>query len=249
MEHEIIKAERPEPQDHTPMAMIDRAIQHGATPDTLERLLALQERWEANQGRKAFDAAISEAKAEIPAIVKHAEVDFKNKTGGRTYYKHETLHHIASVVDPILSKHGLSYRYRTAQEGNAVSVTCVVSHRDGYSEETTLTASRDETGNKNSIQSVGSTVTYLQRYTLKAALGLATADDDDGGSGLPPAFIDEDKQKHLLAKIDKSGSDLAKFLKWLGAKDLTEVTEQSYARGMKALERKIRKQEDNNDQA
>src|SRR5690606_38094113 len=37
----------------TPMTMIDRALISGAAPETLEKLLALQERWEANQGRKA----------------------------------------------------------------------------------------------------------------------------------------------------------------------------------------------------
>ena len=43
----------------TPMAMIDRALMSGAAPETLEKLLALQERWEANQGRKAFDEAMA----------------------------------------------------------------------------------------------------------------------------------------------------------------------------------------------
>ena len=225
----------------TPMEMIDRAIQTGATPDTLERLLALQERWEANQGRKAFDQAISAAKAEIPAIVKRAEVDFTSSKG-RTHYKHEKLQHIAEVVDPILSKHGLSYRYRTHQDGAAVAVTCVVSHRDGYCEETTLTAAKDESGNKNSIQSVGSTVTYLQRYTLKAALGLATADDDDGKAAEPVPRISEEKQRELVAMIDATNSDLGKFLSWLGAPELIEVTEKQYQRGMAALKRKQQEQ-------
>ena len=56
----------------TPMDMIDRALVSGAAPETLERLLALQERWEAGQARKAFDAAIAEAKAEIPIVAKNA---------------------------------------------------------------------------------------------------------------------------------------------------------------------------------
>jgi hypothetical protein len=50
-----------------------------------------------------------------------------------------------------------------------------------------MSAGADSTGNKNNIQSIGSTRTYLQRYTLVGALGLSTADEDNDGktSGNP----------------------------------------------------------------
>ena len=101
--------------------------------------------------------------------------------GGETSYQHEDLGEIARVVAPILAKHGLSYRFRTTSEINQpVSVTCIVSHRAGHTEDNTLVAGADNSGKKNVIQAIGSTITYLQRYTLKAALGLAAATDDDG---------------------------------------------------------------------
>lgn len=165
----------------TPMEMLDRALSSGATPETLEKLLALQERWEANQAKKAFDAALAAAKSEIPVIAKSRKVDFTTSKG-RTNYQYEDLGEIAKTIDPILSRHGLSYRFRTKSTLNEpIEVTCVVSHELGYSEENTLTAGRDDSGNKNSIQAIGSTITYLQRYTLKAALGLAASKDDDAG--------------------------------------------------------------------
>lgn len=164
----------------TPMTMIDRALASNATPETLERLLALQERWEANEARKAFDAAMAAAKSEIPVIAKNRKVDFTSSRG-RTHYAHEDLAEIARTVDPILALHGLSYRFHPSSEPNQpISVTCIISHRDGHSEKVTLSAGRDESGNKNSLQAIGSTITYLQRYTLKAALGLAASHDDDG---------------------------------------------------------------------
>src|SRR6185295_16714658 len=100
--------------------------------------------------------------------------------GSRTNYKYEGFSDIAEHVDPILAKYGLSYRHRPKQDAKVLTITCILAHRDGHSEETSLFASNDESGNKNSIQSVGSTATYLQRYTLKLALGLAAAKDDDG---------------------------------------------------------------------
>lgn len=167
----------------TPMDMLDRALAQGAGIDVLEKLMNLQERFEKNQARKAFDQAISDAKADIPPIIKNSETDFTSKrTGERTNYQYETLDGIAKVIDPILSKCGLSYRFRSQQHGDRLSVTCIVAHRDGYSEETTLSGPPDMSGSKNAYQAVGSAATYLQRYTLKLALGLSAARDDDAQS-------------------------------------------------------------------
>jgi hypothetical protein len=164
----------------TPMGMLDRAVSQGAGIDILTKLMELQERYDRNLARKAFDNAMAAAKAEMPVINKNREVDYTSSKG-RTNYRHEDLAEIARTVDPILAKQGLSYRFRTETPINGpVIVTCIVSHRDGYSEENSLSAGRDDTGNKNSLQAMGSAITYLQRYALKASLGLAASNDDDG---------------------------------------------------------------------
>ena len=41
--------------------------------------------------------------------------------------------------------------------------------------------SPDDSGGKNPIQSIGSTITYLERYTILALTGLATKEQDDDG--------------------------------------------------------------------
>jgi len=221
----------------TPMDMIDRAVQSGASVEALERLMALQERWEANQGRKAFDQAISAAKAEIPPIFKNREVDFTSQKG-RTNYRHEDMAEIARTVDPILTKYGLSYRFRTSQDGRTVRVTCIISHRDGYSEETTLESAPDESGNKNHIQAVGSAVTYLQRYTLKSALGLAAAPDDDARTASKAKPINADQFVALSNLIEETGADAEKMLRYIGAPSLEEMTLQQFDTAMAALRKK-----------
>src|SRR6478736_6275171 len=101
----------------TPMALIDKALASGLDTDTLDKLFSLQERWEKNEGRKAFDQAMADAKAEIPVINKNREVDFTSQKG-RTHYKYEDLGEIARVVSPILAKYGLSYRFRATSNVN-----------------------------------------------------------------------------------------------------------------------------------
>lgn len=179
-------------QTITPMDMIDRAISSGSSVEMLEKLLALQERYEANQARKAFDNAISLAKAEIAPVV-------KNKKGHNST-KYADFSAISSAIDPIITAHGLSYRFRSSQS-DRITVTCILSHRDGHCEETTLSGPPDATGNKNAIQAIGSTLTYLQRYTLIQSLGIAVTDDDDG-------------QKAKSAEDPKSSAQLKREGAW-----------------------------------
>jgi hypothetical protein len=162
-----------------PLDLLQRAITADVRIEVIERLVSLHERAEEARARRSFSAAMSAAKAKIRPIIKTQRVDYATKAG-RTRYDYESLGDISDAVDPILSEHGLSYRYRSSQNGQRLAVTCILEHSDGYSETTTLECAEDQGSGKNAIQALGSAVTYLQRYTLKLALGLATAKDDDG---------------------------------------------------------------------
>ena len=93
----------------TPMAMLQMAIERGADVAMLERLMALQERWEANEARKAFIAALSAFKADPPTVVKNKSVAF-GQGDRRTAYDHATLDQVASVIGAALAAHGLAHR-------------------------------------------------------------------------------------------------------------------------------------------
>jgi len=205
IQEQSVAADNVMPMD--PMvSMIERVVMD---PDSdlakLEKMLDMKERLDEKAARRAFDLAMANAKAEIPPILKTGTVDYENTKGDRTYFKHETLGGIASVVDPILSKHGLSYRYRSKQDNGQLFVTCVVAHRDGFSEETTLQGGPDAGAGKNNYQAVGSAATYLQRYTLKLALGLSAATDDDGKTANAPEPITADQYLELRDLIERAG--------------------------------------------
>jgi len=167
----------------TPMDLLAKAMESNASMEIIERMMAMQERFEANQARKAFDSAMAEAAKEFPTISKSATVNFGQ---GRAAYKHADLAEVVSTVAPILGKHGLYQRFELATEPNKITVTCVISHAQGHSIRNSMTAGADTSGSKNAIQAMGSTQTYLSRYTLMASLGLAAAVDDDAQSHEPP---------------------------------------------------------------
>jgi hypothetical protein len=213
----------------TPMDMLSHAVERGADLDMIEKLMNLQERWEASQARKAFDEAISAAKADIPPI---------ERTGkGHNDKRYATFAAIAKVVDPIISQHGLSYRFRTTQ-GDRISVTCILSHKSGHFEETTLSGPPDASGSKNAIQAIGSTLTYLQRYSLVQMLGLAAADDDDGKASHGGATITEDQAADLVALADDVGADRAKFCKYFKVESFSALPASRFQAAVDALNAK-----------
>ncbi len=192
MGEELVKKEVVEIE--SPSQLIALALERQADPNTLSKLMDLQERWEAGRSRKAFVAAMTAFKQEAPAVLKkNDQVDFTTAKG-RTHYNYANLGSIVQEITAILGKHELSASWSTSQEGNNVTVTCHVTHIAGHRESVALTGPIDESGNKNRIQAVGSTVTYLQRYTLLAALGLATGEDEDGTGGEKPPLKEPQKK-------------------------------------------------------
>ena len=204
----------------------------GIDVDKLEKLFEIQERWEANEARKAYHQAMADFKANPPEILKDKKVSFKNNDQTTTSYSHATLHNVTSVINAELSKHGLTASWTTGQSDKGVSVTCRITHIMGHSEETTLVAPADGSGKKNSIQAIGSTVTYLERYTLFAITGIAGKDQDDDGNGAgdngPKIPEPTKKEMELTDKIRKALFDTAAE-KGLTLKPVEEIAKLIFA--------------------
>jgi hypothetical protein len=212
----------------TPMDMIDRALSSGASVETLGKLMELQERWDRNQAAKEFNAAIAVAKSEIKPIA-------RNKTG-HNHKKYADMAATATAVDPILSKHGLGYRYRSTQ-GERITVTCVLFHRSGHQEETTLTGPADTTGSKNAIQAIGSTLTYLERYSLFLALGLAAGNDDDGAGGpISEECISKIQKRIFEVAAQRSDHLTARVLRKYKVLALSDIRQSDFDSAMAAIE-------------
>jgi hypothetical protein len=153
------------------------AMQNDIDPERLEKLMALQERHEAREAKKAYTESMALLKSELPAVLERDQkVDYVNRKGIRVTYTHTSAALAVSVIVPILSKYGFSHTWIPATEGGLVRVTCRITHRDGHSEEAHLESPPDTSGNKGPAQAIASTQTLLSRYTLLGLLGIATAD-------------------------------------------------------------------------
>lgn len=225
--HDIIEVDEPQVKRPayavaatTPSALLAMAVEKGADIAQLERLMGLQERWEANEARKAYVVAMAEFKRNPPVILKDKHVGFTNNQGQFVGYSHASLGNVTNTIIDALAAHGISHRWDTKQDAGKVIVTCTLTHSMGHSESTMLEAMPDNSGKKNPIQQIASTVSYLSRYTLLAATGLAVLDDtDDDGAGGPD--VKPEIPQDLLKKAHNVSMLGWKALSaWI--KDLTE---------------------------
>lgn len=238
MAQAVQKIEPPAPPAETGTVALMKIIDRAASDPSfdvakLEKLLEVKERWEANEARKAFVAALNAFKAQPPEIVKNREIQHNGKH--IAYYA--GLDQVSETIGKALAQHGLSHRWDTEQkDGGLIRVTCILTHTLGHSERTTLQAAPDATGAKNGVQAIGSTVTYLQRYTLLAATGMATFEqDDDGKSAEPPAPISAEQKDAIIALIKETGADTQKFLQYMGVASLDELPAEKYVKAITAL--------------
>ncbi len=178
--------------------LIGWAVKNNYDLDKLQRLLDMKAEHDRKQARRSFFDALTSFQAECPEILRSRPVKYTSqRTGQTTDYKYSDLGAIDRVIKPVMMKHGLSKRWEFKDVPNPegeklpqwTEVTCVVTHKDGHEERTTMKGPKDDSGGKNAIQSSGSSLTYMQRYTLIGALGLTTAqvDDDGRAAGKGPA--------------------------------------------------------------
>lgn len=200
--------------------LVEAMLATSPTPEALEKILSLQRQWEKDEARRAYSTALVELKRALPPFLSRDKtVDFTGSTGKRTTYTHTSLAGAMETVQPHLTEFGFSLTWRPGtNEKGGVTVTAILTHRQGHSEEATLTAPPDTTGNKSSAQAIASTITLLQRYSALAILGLATADmvEPTGQAPSDENGVDTARNMKAMSAIAKAGKSKAEAEKFAG---------------------------------
>jgi len=215
----------------TPMDLLKKATDSGADLDKMQQLMDLQERWEAKEAKKAYIIAMSTFRASCPSIDRTKRAHNSNYAGLA-----ETLEQIKKV----LAESGLSHSWRIKQDSKIITVTCVVTHIMGHSEETPLSSEPDSSGSIKGIQGIASTVSYLERYTLYAILGLASKEMDKDGEQ-PIEYIDDTELKVLQTIANNVGANLQKFCEHMRIRSLADLPSSRFNEAKQALNSKVKK--------
>lgn len=215
----------------SPANLLQLAVEKDVDVDKLEKLMAMQERWNEQQAKKEYYASLSKFQAECPPIL-------KTKAGYDKRYYFAPLDQIISVIKKPMFDSGLTYRWEQENKDKLIIITCIITHVAGHSEKTTLEDVADTSGSKNAIQAMGSTVQYLRRYTLESVLGIATSSTDVDGQQPKEktAKLTKEASNELLikAKIVIDEYDEAKYLQ----KDGRAILEQEAKNGLNDKDKK-----------
>jgi len=173
----------------------------------MKDMMDLQERWEKNEAKKEYNAAMISLKRDLPSFIEHDKlVDYPQKTGGRVIYTHTSLARAVTSIVPHLTQYDFSHSWIPRNDDKMVYVTCRLTHSGGHSEECSLSSPPDLSGGKSHSQGISSTITRLERYAFLALIGIATADMKERDHREPPTeTINADKNLLAVAWMQRQG--------------------------------------------
>lgn len=212
------------------LALIQQVVIGGGSIENLQLLLDMKERVDRENARKAFQAALAAAQAEIPVIL-------KNRRNNHTSSKYADLAAIEKAVTPVITSHGISVRFHPTRSEIAghYGVECVLSHSAGHTETYRADVPSDGVGmsgssNKTATHAFGSTMTYGRRYLLCMLFNISTDDDDDGnvGRAAPVKLVTEEQWRELEDLITASGKPLSVILNAYGIDKLSDLPAAKY---------------------
>lgn len=157
--------------------MIRTAIDKGMEPESLGKLLDLQDRVLDRQAETEFNAAKRAFQAECPFINRNKSANIPNGPS----YDYADLEHIIRTIRPLLDRCGFTYGFTQKADGAILTVTCILKHEAGHSEERQFSAPwAQKSGAVSEMQKFAMATTFCERYSLCLALGLPIGKDRDG---------------------------------------------------------------------
>lgn len=210
------------------MAVIARAASDESVDvEKMERLFALKERMDGQERQRIFADALARIQAAAPRITQHGKTDKA---------RFAKLEDIDFAMRPLMAGEGFSLSFDTEMIDGKVLMVGKLSHRAGHSEEKRLALPIDNGPGRNSIQAMGSTVSYGRRYLTKMFFNIIEVGEDNDGNGAPGKPITQKQADELNDILDEIGSgEKARFLKWAGVEKLADVTAAKFETGMKVL--------------
>jgi hypothetical protein len=181
----------PTPQANTPMSLIAMAVAKGADINTIERLVALQERMEAKRAEMAFNDAMNKAQKGMGPV----NTDLENP---QTRSKYASYWALDKRVRPIYTANGFSLSFDTGDtdKQECVRVLCYVSHNEGHTRTYHIDMPADGKGAKGGdvmtkTHATGAAMSYGKRYLLKDIFNIAIGEEDTDGNAISMGEVAE----------------------------------------------------------
>lgn len=211
-------------------------------PDKLEMLWRMRKELLAEEHREAFDQAFALMAAEMPQVRRDGTVELTRDGKKLGLIKFARWEDMDRVIRPIMGKYGFALTYTTVEREKGLLIRGELM-REGHSRMAEIPLPPDVGPGRNSLQAVGSAISYGKRYLAEMLLNIVRCGEDDDGHAAFEQPISAELVKQLADLVAQSNTDLNKFLKWskTGAASLADIKQRDYVRLVNALNDKVRK--------
>ncbi len=197
------------------------------TPQTVEVLKGMMDLYERNEKRvaeMAFAQALTELQGETSSVQATKAVD--QKPDGTVRYRFAPYEEIMRTVKPMLTRYGFSVTFDTESNGDRLTSICTLMHKSGHARQNRFAVRYGKPPGSSDAQGDMSTKSYAKRGALCDALNVVVDHDDDArmiGSPIGKALAED-----LEARVTACGADREAFLKYAGAKDFSEISDERW---------------------
>jgi len=161
----------------------------------LERMLDMQVKVMDRQAKMEYNQAMASLQSKLPIVNKTGVINDKH---GNLRSKYAKFEDIVEAIQPLLDQHGFSITFKANFDNGLLMITGQVSHAAGHQETAEMILPFDDSGAKNKVQAIGSSVSYGKRYTLTMLINIATRGEDDDGHS-----AHEDKYNSALFELQQ----------------------------------------------
>ncbi len=222
-------------EQRTPTGLIALAIEKGMSPDNLEKLFSMQERYERNKAAERFGEALAQFQRLCPKVQKKREA--KNRTG-QVMYKYASFEDCEESAKPHLATCGISYSFEIEEEENKRTIAVRLQVGAHAEDRCYPFVTADKTGMMDDAKQYASSLSQAKRHAFCAALGVTVADEEEAPPQRERKFIDGDQAITLHELVRESGADLVKFLAWADAASIGQIVAAKYSQAETLLKAK-----------
>ena len=203
------------------------AVDSRVDADKLGKLMELQERAEARDAEKQFNAAFAAAMLEMPRVAKRGKKDM----GGKGTIMYATYDDVDAAVRPIETRHGFARSFATRSSADKGYVMVLrLTHSAGHSITSERPCRPDPGPGRNEIQAEGSGESYSRRYLTLAVWNIVAVGADDDANSADPITEDQSmKLREMLDGLNLTPPNLARFWKMAKSETIAGIQKRDYA--------------------
>ena len=198
-----------------------------AVIEKLAPVMVAERKWNAEQ---EFARDFIALQLEIPQIKATKPIMASEAKGGGLRFKVAQFEDIDAQAKPICLRHGFTYSFKEgpANQGR-ISKICTITHKGGHSREHPFSV-RIGSGPPGSSESQAdmSAHSFCKRGSLCDALAIAIDHLDQIGDGNAGATITAEQAASLRERVQATGSDEARFLKFAASSTYEAIAANRY---------------------